>query len=32
MFLKDFKETPRSKLVNKYLVDDPIIEDNDEDQ
>ena len=32
MFLKDFKETPRSRLVNKYLVDDPILEDNDEDQ
>lgn len=28
--LSEFKETPRTKLAKKYLKDDPIMEDEDE--
>jgi hypothetical protein len=31
IFLRDFKETPRSRVAKKFVVDDPIIEE-DEDQ
>jgi hypothetical protein len=30
IFLKDFKETPRTKMAKKYLKDDPILEDDTE--
>ena len=29
IFLRDFKETPRSRLVKKFLVEDPIMEDEE---
>jgi hypothetical protein len=28
IFLSKFKETPRTKVVKKYLVDDPILEED----
>jgi hypothetical protein len=31
VFLSDFKETPRSRVAKKYLVDDPIIEEDEEE-
>lgn len=30
-FMSQFKETPRSKIVKKYLVDDPIMEEVSDD-
>jgi len=30
IFLSKFEETPRTKVVKKYLVDDPILEDEEE--
>lgn len=29
-FMGQFKETPRTKIVKKYLVDDPILEASEE--
>ena len=30
IFLKDFKETPRSRLAKKFVVDDPILEEDED--
>jgi hypothetical protein len=30
VYLSDFKETPRSRVAKKFLVDDPIIEVDEE--
>jgi hypothetical protein len=30
VFMQEFKETPRTKVAKKYVIDDPIIEDEDE--
>ena len=31
VFTSEFKETPRTKVAKKYLKDDPILEDDDEE-